>query len=66
MTTVPKCRRCQQVLPEGSGYCVACGCTNDVAYEKLIDSENKMEQRRERMRFWRSFSTWAFAFRIFR
>ena len=65
-TTVHKCCGCQQTLPEGSGYCVACGYTNDVAYEKLIESENEMEARRERMRTWGRFYWWAFAFRIFR
>jgi hypothetical protein len=42
------CRRCLQALPEGSGYCVACGCSNDAAYERLIENENKIENRR----FW--------------
>lgn len=58
----PACLRCRQTLPEGSGYCVACGCTNDSAYEKLIANENKIEQRR----FWNQFWKFAGAYPIFR
>jgi len=32
-TSTRNCTRCRQPLPEGTGYCVACGCMNDSAYE---------------------------------
>ncbi len=46
------CRRCLQPLPEGSGYCVGCGCSNDAAYEQLIANENAIEDRRFWLKFW--------------
>jgi hypothetical protein len=60
------CRRCQQPLPQGSGYCVACGCTNDAVYEKLIANENQIEKRRFWMKVWASLGNIALISRLFR
>jgi hypothetical protein len=49
MPDVPtrKCIRCQQPLPAGTGYCVACGCTNDsVMDDKYVAVGKQMEARR--------------------
>jgi hypothetical protein len=53
-------------LPKGSGYCVACGCTNDAAYEKLIANENQIEKRRFWMKVWASLGNIALISRLFR
>lgn len=60
------CRRCLQPLPEGSGYCVACGCSNDAAYERLIENENKIESRRFWFKLWTSLTNMALISRLFR
>jgi predicted amidophosphoribosyltransferase len=49
--STPKCARCQQPLPQASGYCVACGCTNDL--DRLGKTHLAINQRQERSAFWR-------------
>jgi hypothetical protein len=45
-TSTRNCTRCRQPLPEGTGYCVACGCTNDgVMDDKYSTVGKQMEQR---------------------
>lgn len=60
------CIRCQQQLPEGSGYCVACGCTNDTAYEKMIANENRIESRQFWLKLWASLTNFSWGLRWFR
>jgi hypothetical protein len=60
------CRRCLQALPEGSGYCVACNCSNDAAHEKLIANENKIENRRFWFKIWTSLGNIGLFSRLFR
>jgi hypothetical protein len=41
------CTRCRQPLPEGSSYCVACGCTNEsVDNEKIATIAKQAEARK--------------------
>lgn len=41
-----KCIRCRQALPEGSGYCVACGCSNeDALTARQVQVTNAAENR---------------------
>ena len=48
------CSRCRQPLPEGSGYCVACGCTNEFATQSRQASLNQQADNRiEAAGFWR-------------
>jgi len=55
--SVLKCARCQQPLPEGSGFCVSCGCNNDMA---LLERQAKVgmdaNRRIERLGFWKRLS----------
>ena len=64
--TARHCMRCRQALPEGSGYCVGCGCTNDTAYEKMIANENKIEMRQFWLKFWTSLTNLSWGLRWFR
>ena len=49
-----KCVRCRQPLPEGSGFCVACGFNNEAA---LIERKVKVVgQADDRIGFARSLS----------
>jgi hypothetical protein len=66
VTSTRNCTRCRQPLPEGTGYCVACGCTNDAAYEKMIANENQIEVRQFWLKLWSSLSNIGGAFRWFR
>ena len=65
-TSTRNCTRCRQPLPEGTGYCVACGCMNDSAYEKMIANENKIEVRQFWLKFWTSLTNIAQGLRWFR
>jgi hypothetical protein len=50
------CIRCKQPLPAGTGYCVACGCTNDgVMDDKYSTVGKQMEER----------ATWEAVCRVF-
>ena len=41
-----RCVRCRQELPEGSGYCVACGCANEEALlERRVKATNAADDR---------------------
>jgi hypothetical protein len=44
-TEPAKCARCRQPLPEGSGFCVSCGHTNELALlerrVKVADAADK-------------------------
>jgi len=41
-----KCARCRQPLPEGSGYCVSCGCSNDFAVQQRRLNVNEQADKR--------------------
>ena len=56
MDSVRTCSRCRQPLAEGTSYCVACGCASDVAFEKMIANEDKIEERRVWLKFWISLA----------
>ena len=60
------CARCRQPLPEGSGYCVACGISSDAAYEKLIANENQINERRTWLEFWMNLANRYPIFHLFR
>jgi hypothetical protein len=54
--STPNCIRCQQPLPEGSGYCVACGCANEGQLdEKVVTIHKQREWRATWERLCRSF-----------
>lgn len=41
------CARCRQPLPDGSSYCVACGCNNEgLLDDKIVKVNNQLEARR--------------------
>jgi predicted amidophosphoribosyltransferase len=44
------CSRCQQPLPEGSGYCVACGFQNpdDMAVSRQLTFKEDMKRERQK------------------
>ena len=45
----PKCIRCGEPLPPGTGFCVACGCNNDSALlERRAAVEAEAHKRIER------------------
>jgi hypothetical protein len=51
---VLKCARCQQPLPEGSGFCVACGCNNDLALmERNAKVSFDADKRVQRLGLWK-------------
>jgi len=51
------CVRCRQPLPEGSYYCVACGCNNESALQdRMVDIGNQLESRRWWFQFWNSLA----------
>lgn len=43
-----KCQRCQQALPAGTGYCVACGCDNTDIVAKKFGALQESQKRIER------------------
>jgi predicted amidophosphoribosyltransferase len=47
-TAAPRlCIRCKQQLPEGTGYCIACGCTNDSVMDTKLAKINRDLQWRK-------------------
>ncbi len=50
------CVRCRHTLPEGSAYCVACGCHNEgLLDEKVVTIHKQLERR----------ATWEWLCRMF-
>jgi hypothetical protein len=46
-TNARNCIRCQSPLPDGSAYCVSCGCNNEgLLDDKLVKVNNQLESRR--------------------
>jgi hypothetical protein len=63
----PACVRCRQPLPQGSQFCVACGCSNEAAVdERIVDLGNQIESRRWWFQFWNSLCAAFPIFRLFR
>jgi hypothetical protein len=49
-----KCARCGQPLPEGSGFCVSCGHTNETAMmQRAANVHMVADKRMGRLRFWK-------------
>ena len=53
--TGPLCARCQQPLPAGNTYCVACGFQNqdDVLIGRQLDIDNKLVKLQDERSFLR-------------
>lgn len=62
MSTSPRlCARCKSSLPEGSGYCVGCGCDNGGVGEKLVKAHKDIERSKAKVQwqlFWSRFWFW--------
>jgi hypothetical protein len=67
MPTEPqKCTRCRQPLPEGSGFCVTCGHTNESAMmDRLAQTQFAIDKRQQRLGFWKSITDALSLLRIF-
>lgn len=58
MSKPKTCLRCKNELPANSGFCPACGMTNDSdAVSRGIKTEKKFEARIKQQRFWNKVNT---------
>jgi hypothetical protein len=49
-----KCARCQQSLPDGSGFCVSCGHNNDAAMmQRAANVHLAADKRQARLGVWK-------------
>lgn len=57
------CVRCRQPLPDGSMYCISCGCSNEGVLEGKIETINKQFEQR---RTWEMLCRWFPFLRLFK
>jgi hypothetical protein len=51
-TQTARCSRCRQPLPEGTSYCVACGCNNEGLLDAKISKVGSDLETRATWNYW--------------